>query len=161
VCGNLLCDPGEDGDTCAEDCGPLPWPSQWEAEAMSFATMVNQTRMNGYACPGQTFPATTPLTRVQTLDHIARSYSWARSVDYVVNEGACNGLHLADLAMLYGETGVLAMGAPGDQPVTAATALGIFLGDTGKCAALLDPTLTVIGVGYTGMPKYYLATGLR
>lgn len=146
VCGNSLCDPGEDGATCAADCGPSPWPAAWIAAEDSFRTLLDSARTAGQDCPGMMMPAVGALSSAGDLVVIARVWTY---VSVLENGSAvpCNGASLFDIASDHGTVISGGYGAYGSA-IDAAAALNLLMNDAARCPALMSSSFTEIGVGH-------------
>ena len=141
VCGNLACDPGEDGTTCPTDCGPVPW--QWDAEEMDLLNLINNARTGGVQCPGTGAPMTAPaLTITDTLHRAARDLAWEQAQYDTVGVKRCDGQNvLSYLATVNANNVREASGAGTTQQWISA-----WEADMNACPQLVDTSVTTIGV---------------
>jgi hypothetical protein len=160
VCGNSLCDPGEDATSCAADC--LSDPPAWQTIENDFFTMLNNARLAGTDCPSSAQNPAPAFTRDTKLDEAARV--WAQlSAQTIAATGtwgnACNGASWQDIATDRGlppsTYGVFAL-----PDITAAQALSILLNDSVRCPNVMSAAYTKAGVGYVnqsgvGNIEYY------
>ncbi|HEU0031256.1 MAG TPA: CAP domain-containing protein [Kofleriaceae bacterium] len=94
VCGNGACESSErTTGTCYADCGPGIW--EWTAEEAMLIQLINNTRTQGFKCPGVAGGAVTrpPLTVDPALQPAAREWAWEIAhQNFFMNDGsACNG----------------------------------------------------------------------
>ena len=96
VCGNGVCDPGEDSASCMPDCGPTPWPfAQLETD---FLTEVNIQRQAGTACPGAMSGTVVAAFSVNPSDPApARHNAWeiAHDNNSLATTKTCSGAEMA------------------------------------------------------------------
>ena len=151
VCGNLLCDPGEDGTTCAVDCGPSLPPSAWITNEDDFLTMLNAARTSGRDCPGMTNNAVAAFASSSALQDLSRV--WAQ-VGVIENGPGvpCNGGDFLTIASDRSEPVNGALGFYGPAPFSMTTAMNTLFNDNVRCPFAMDPTYTEVGVGYREQP---------
>jgi len=141
VCGNLACDPGENGTNCPSDCGPIPWP--WSAEETELAGLVNNQRVNGVTCPGMMMMTAVPLADDPDLDHAARDLAWEAAQYGTVGQRRCDGLSiLSFMANTGASNSRISSGTGTNQDRIAA-----WVADVNACPQLIDPARVSIGVG--------------
>jgi len=147
ICGNGECQTGESSSTCLSDCGPDPWPAEWEQAQTEFTAEINATRIAGITCPTGAAPAAPALLVDTGLDRAARQNAYELS-DTGYNQMdliSCNGRTLADRAAAQGTTSNLEVSAAGFANGAAAAQ---WLFTTTLCADMMDPTRTFMGAGH-------------
>lgn len=142
VCGNGACEAGE--ASCYADCGPLPWPSAWQTEAMDMLAALNQARMNGVMCPGSGMVTTAPpLAYDTTIEPMAREWAWEAAHENWIPADSCNGRSALDRIIAAG----LGSGSAWKvfDAASPADAINMLLVDTTACPNVMTPSVTKLG----------------
>jgi uncharacterized protein YkwD len=106
TCGNGQCEAGE-SPGCTADCGPSPWT--WASNEAQLATLINNARTQGFACPGSATVTRPAFIIDDSMKLGAREWVWELAhQNYFNNGNYCNGRTLAERKALGGNfTGYL------------------------------------------------------
>jgi len=143
VCGNGLCDGGETTASCETDCGPLPWPLVQEEAALLVA--INNTRVGGITCPGDTMMSFAPALAMGA-DPTAGAHHLVWQVVHqpfpFTNLLTCNGVGYLSLINAAGyEGGAFAGGA------TSAGVINALRTDGSTCRRIMMTVYTEASIG--------------
>ncbi|MFT3693462.1 MAG: CAP domain-containing protein [Kofleriaceae bacterium] len=140
VCGNLACDPGEDGASCEIDCGPSPWT--WVQDETDLLTAINNARAGGVTCNGTQANANAVVLDT-TMQAAARSLAWESAQYNTVTIRRCDGQLLSTwLSAIPASSYRLSSGV-----ASAGDRVAAWAADNNACASLVDNTRTKIGIG--------------
>ena len=138
VCGNGACGAGEDGTTCAFDCGPVPWT--WAQDEAELFAAINNARTAGTSCGGGAVTFAPALTLDPGLHAAARDLAWeAAHLNLTLNR--CNGQSLFGYAASVNASNF----SISTSAATTQDRLASLLG--GSCSSVMSPTRTVAAVG--------------
>jgi hypothetical protein len=149
VCGNGVCDAGEDGGSCYDDCGPITWPAPWITIEDGLLALVNAERASGTDCPTSMQNPVSALVRDAGMDVISRNHAWDLSHrNYSATNGTrCNGV---SIFMLLQNAGYSLPRASATS-IGGGTAAGVVAGwmsSNTLCPIVMDGAFTRLGAGH-------------
>lgn len=141
VCGNHACGPGEDGNSCPYDCGPVPWT--WVVDEEDLMARINTARTGGTSCGGGA-PTTAPALTVDlALRASARDLAWEQAhIGLFFNR--CDGQSM--IAYVTSSNATNYKIASSSSVTTNAQRMAELIADTPSCQSLMSTSLTRFAV---------------